>query len=463
MRTERSFVFPTPETMYKPPENTNRVKSMTTFFENKTLQEMKPVTNNHKILSKSKTELEIKLPRKPVDLNLSRQLSDPSKRNIKRTPAFRLDKNPVCEKSANRVRYLGNKSQNLNCDSIGNTVSRRNLNANTVENVPRQKLDMSSIKDNKINNELATVTRTVLSSVSDNKINKSHVNQSQITTKQELDSTNVEKPKNLSFLYSEPIPKALRKKNGDNHVNKDLDSEEERFCNNRTLKLSEITKNETNESNSDHLTDTLKSALKKPLPPGPAPKKPPRTFEHSPEPTKSLKTSTLNKQFVNKLNESLKKSPVTKSRSDPKYMLDKLENALKNNKIRLKKQTRSEAVTSGEDSDDSSLKKSNRVLPNIPINTSNTLPNNFSSNNHQKFQFNCLNALGCSGSTYECIKQPNSSFFIDRKREEPLYAEPFQFEANTDDCKLKNAGFAGGNNNNRSFKNQRNSLYYMVS
>lgn len=345
--------------MYRPPENANRVQAIRSIFESKEVTAK--LQGPPRLVSKSKTELDIRYSK--CHQNLNRQLSDPSKRNIKRTPAFRLDKNAIIEKNSSRYHL---KAKN-DCD--------------------------------KAKHEDPTFSDTS---------SKSNRNQSD---SEKMTSTNV---KNISFLYAQPIPKALRIAKCDT-VSSECD---ENFCNNETLKLKD---------DNVSLTDTLKSALKKPLPAGPAPKKPPRTFLHSPQ---TPKTSPKPPSEISQ----------KRGKGDPKYMLDKLENMLRTNQRRTKK---SDSVTSGEDSDDNSLTA--LFPPRNPLNTSNTLPSN------GRFNLNCLNALGCGVSDYERVKEPTSSFFVDCQKEEPVYAEPFQFKEGGATKETRKQG-----------REQRSSLYYMV-
>lgn len=372
--------------MYKPPENANRVQAIRSIFENKEVT-AKPSLTPQKLITKSKTELDIRYSR--CHQNLNRQLSDPSKRNIKRTPAFRLDKNAIVDKNPNRY----HSKVKLDCDKTRSKC--RDDGA----------LNFSDI-------------RSKFSCNQSNNNNTSDMN----------NSTNVENVKNLSFLYAKPTPKALRGKKCDNTPK----SDEENYCNKETLKLKD--------EDAISFTDTLKSALKKPLPAGPAPKKPPRTFLHSPQLSPAPKSAPLHidKHFTDTLNKKLQKNNNTpRGKGDPKYMLDKLENMLKNKQNRVRKAGKTDSEDSGDDT----------------ITNSNTLPINNSAS--QLFNnLNCLNALGCSASTYERIKEPNSSFFVDCCKEEPVYAEPFQFRENATRVKPKEK--------KKSSKEQRNSLYYMV-
>lgn len=318
--------------MYRPPENTNRVKSIKSRFE---------TTQNAKNSGDER--------------QLSRQLSDPSKRNIKRTPAFRIDlnsdKNFQRNSHYNRSFYLEKISAlKPTCDTNRNLINKTEpVNPKPVLIKSKSSADFALIR------------------------------------------SKFDAPKNAD-LYTEPVPKALRKPHD--------------IYNAKTLKIRDPSPVKASE-----LTDTLKAALKRPLPTGPAPRKPPRTFEHTP---------VKNNSFLHTQNE---KKP------DPRYMLSKLENALRNNKIKTRKTTKVEtSTTSGEDSDDSVLfkSKSQRGLPAIP-DTRNT------------FNLNCLN--GCT-TTYDKIKEANSEFFV--KRDEPVYAEPFNFSKDLGKVKAKK------------------SLYYMV-
>lgn len=232
--------------------------------------------------------------------------------------------------------------------------------------------------------------------------------------------------KNLSTLYTEPIPKALRPKRGAESPKK-ID-----IHHTSTLKITE---------KDNSLSDTLKSALKKPLPSGPAPKKPPRTFQHALTPSKNDSFLHLTKDIKEKLNICEEKPP--RKKTDHKYMLNKLETALKNNKLRARRaiQPTTSATTSGEDSDDSLLYHSKAQK--------NDLNTHFSS-------FNCLQSLNCTNNNpYGKIKEPTtstSSFFVNFK--EPVYAEPFHFQA---------GGIDIGKIRQETNQKQRNSLYYMVS
>ncbi|CAH1395101.1 unnamed protein product [Nezara viridula] len=99
--------------------------------------------------------------------------------------------------------------------------------------------------------------------------------------------------------------------------------------------------------NVDSLTDTLKKALKNPLPVGPAPKKPPRTFAHAGNSPESLIPDNSDKKTViTKLSDSLLLNKngnsvpsvalPRRSKTDPHIMLKKLESALLTNQINNK-------------------------------------------------------------------------------------------------------------------------------
>ncbi|KAL3270316.1 hypothetical protein HHI36_009367 [Cryptolaemus montrouzieri] len=538
--------------MYKPPENTNRVKSIKSKFEN--IEKSNDVKEGRNIF-KNGTRDNLNMPTNYLEkqecsvsrLNLERQLSDPSKRNIKRTPAFRLDKNT--EKVALQRGSVINKSQEFkhilkpinvpkanNCD-ITPITSESNVNTKvpfiTKNNKPILYKSKSSIDFNLIRN----------------KFNSENINNN---TVKEPNQRNEEcRMKNISALYTEPIPKSLRNKTCDKTIPKPIYSNLDELSdemknlngieNNNihmcsTLKLTERKKNnnsqnsmtnvttdklyggipngkknlvECNNSDSnsalkklDHLleltklnslqktkserqvglslelTDTLKNALKKPLPTGPAPKKPPRTFTHcfKHEPTEAhINNSEKNVSFlhISKNQDSETEKPlclrekVNLKRNDPKYMLNKLETALRNNKLRYKRNIKTDvSTTSGEDSDDNIVKsisnveavKQNHVL--VPDNFSKS--NNSSPSNNmfvQALNLNCLNSHTCLSPPYSKLNESKSSFFISKKNEEPVYAEPWHFE----DLKVKNTPRARSVSSDRNSRNKRNSLYYLSS
>lgn len=462
--------------MYKPPINTNRVKYMRSKFENNetentdfklinSITNRKPKTINNLQLDKKcneeiKRNVVLKRDNTSIDLKtnqtvLARQLSDPlNKCNIKRTPAFRLEKNPSTHK-AHKSNFLESKIKifdqrlNQNCDNDANFNIKLNNStvscdkANTAKS-PEEKLD-DIIKQHDSNEEVCYA--------------------------------------NIKYLYAEPIPKAFRHKNTiTNNDHDTIKNNLDDIHKTTTLKLQDIS-NENEKNNSItkqkskliktkaidlcefetfNLTETLKTALKRPLPTGPAPKKPPRTFLHSPKADRSpendmplIENLNLSESFTKELNKSLKKSLLTngtktktKSKNDPMYMLNKLENALKNNKIRLKRQAKFDN-TSGEESD-SDVKSEQALLSNS---------NSSSSTSNHIFNLNCLSALTCTNTKYERIKEPNSSFFL-KCDEEPVYAIPFE---NSIDLNESTTDIGNSNDSENSNALKRNSLYYMVS
>ncbi|XP_019881889.2 DENN domain-containing protein 2B isoform X2 [Aethina tumida] len=465
--------------MYKPPTNTNRVKTIKNKFEQyeaEAKNEKSPVEKLSiapKYTARSHLS-PVKLD--PVKSNLSRQHSDPLKRNIKRTPAFRLDKsvenatpfqrNTYANRSTtfeNKVKQFNSALKN-NCDSNSNVITSDKC-ANVDKECKKTKLVVSdqrmkpgtTVNSNMTNKPMLFKSKSSAdfkyirskfcnnnendetAFVNDTVIYQNHQsNLMEAKSVEKLDKL-IQNKVDLSLLYTEPIPKALRKKNCDIETV----MQKHDIYSISTLKLSD--KNDSDVTNINHigLTDTLKSALKRPLPVGPAPKKPPRTFQHAAnqnnfESNNSFLHSPKPKSDI-KLNIK-PKSPTKKA--DPKYMLTKLENALKNNKLRARKNAKMElSTTSGEDSDDSLLfkSKSQRSLPKLPV-----VDQPGTTGKNSVFDFNCF-----TNTTYEKPKEPMSSFFVDRAQEEPVYAEPFHHR-NGDDEKENN-------------QVKRNSLYYMSS
>lgn len=211
------------------------------------------------------------------------------------------------------------------------------------------------------------------------------------------------------------------------------------------------------------ISDTLKRALNKPLPAGPAPRKPPRTFQHSPKLDEFLEKNIsqlhMDKGFKKKVDSDLKKgvektSPKS-SRGDAKYMLDKLENALKNNRIRFKRNNQKVDTSEEEFEDEKETSCKKAVASNLYTSNNNNAPGSAS-----KFNLSCLpGGFNCTktNSVYEQIAESKSSFFVDRK-DEPVYATPFQFNSND---AIENPVEESANKSENVAR--KNSLYYMVS
>ncbi|XP_019771863.2 DENN domain-containing protein 2B isoform X1 [Dendroctonus ponderosae] len=395
--------------MYKPPQNCNRVKSIKSKFESienqqdkagfvrSPTQACKYVENNDRGRSA-----------------LSRQLSDPSRPNIKRTPAFRVDRN--CENISNRKTLFENKVKQFN--SVKDEKVEKDLSSS-------EKCCLSGKENVSFLHSNAASKPVLIKSKSSHEFNYTPRRLIESPKPNSLAASTEEPPEmllqnvDLSLLYTEPIPKSMRNKNPPEP--EQLQPKLESIYNKSTLQLTDVDKKLFLESLKkvlkqdvpQGLTDSLKVALKKPLPQGPAPIKPPRTFQHS----------------SSKLPDERKKPG---KKADPKYMLNKLEIALKNNKLRTRKQEKAEvSTTSGEDSDDSLLFQS-KSCPKGP-------DFGFS-------ELNCFNSFRCADPAYERIKEQQSSFYVEREQN-PIYAEPIQ---------------RGLCSEHRAVApNNRNSLYYM--
>ncbi|CAH1996721.1 unnamed protein product [Acanthoscelides obtectus] len=423
--------------MYRPPQNTNRVKSIKSKFEN--IENESPEKKNG-----YRGNLRVNnSPQKPENiiqnekLVVQRQLSDPCRRNIKRTPAFRLDKSVdrtsgFQRNGFNRSTLFENKVKQFsavkNCDNVDSS--------NSATQVPKKPLLVKS----KSSHDFKYIRSKFDMVVSDN----NSESQEQCSESEDLQGVD------LSLLYTEPIPKSLRIRNADEVDCPKIQSEN--IYNKSTLKISDKPSNKQpyDSKDDEKLTDTLKTALKKPLPNGPPPKKPPRTFQH----TVTIENLEKNISFLHVESKPSNTRPkVAPKKADPKYMLNKLETALRNNKLRARRQAKTDISTSGEDSDDSLLfrSKSNRTLP--------KLPSPESENATSAFNLNCLNGLGCAVSNYEKIKEPNSLFFVDNT-EEPVYSEPYHYlkESMLLELRMREKGSSETDHTSKSL---RNSLYYM--
>ncbi|KAJ4444124.1 hypothetical protein ANN_05913, partial [Periplaneta americana] len=234
------------------------------------------------------------------------------------------------------------------------------------------------------------------------------------------------------------------------------------------------------------LTDTLKAALKAPLPSGPPPKKPPRTFAHNspsqnighhnvspPNITASAIDTESGKQLkyvksaLEKVNVEKTGKPV-RSKTESQIMLKKLENVLLNHQqgvggVVLRPRSPlvkrlDKATVTYNDPDLSDGKSVGRIgpLPNIPPESEHKATN--IENNSNKFggclNFNCVSADSSNPMYsqihfYEKVPEKQSEFFVDvpknqlskkviskpygtllhcrSRSEEHIYAEPFDY------------------------------------
>ena len=545
--------------MYKPPENTNRVKAMKLKFESqgekdcinsRNITNSKTINNltlenfagkfieNHLIndpvvdsgkesnsatcdltTSKSLQGECINYPFLSKHLNdetqdvqnhlrstqlLNRQFSDPaSKRNIKRTPAFRLDKNVFIEKEHG---FQRNASQN----SFKSKIDR--LKCERDSSRLKENCDIESLNNN-INGKKILCANKSIGEIKIKLYSTSEVNQNinKSTKCPKLDSNMINSSGQscvlnsiASDLYAQPMKKIQRDKH------KELQLSETIYTAS-TVKLKDISalklhgKQDLNvvENSQVNGSDTIRNALKRPLPVGPAPKKPPRTFQHASQnenkienllPNKSetnITSLNLDTEFTDTLQKYLRthKTPYNiKSRKDPQYMLDRLETALRK-KMLLQKQIKMEYISEDNDNVFADRRRHPRLKRQSNIDNSSSEEDtrtvevestmcitscsdgsqqeqsysfNISPNASPICNFNCLPSLSCSKSLYSDIKEPDHTFFVDHadNDNEPIYAEPFQYLP-TDNDTQENVSFEKRNctNNNQN----RNSLYYMVS
>lgn len=379
--------------MYKPPQNTNRVQSLKNKFEK---LETKNSQRNHGKLyeNKSNTSTTQELP------ILQRQISDPLKMNIKRTPAFRVEKSIV--ENCGLQKCCFDKSDILENKLRLYTTIKNNCDNSNIWDKNDDKKELTS--------DMLTGSLTTC---------KNYHNSQSTSEQQKCFDSDSKELNNAAFevdnvdgtihnLYTQPIPKALRSNFIHNNVR------EKDVCNNNTF-------NNTEENehfiSSELLTDTLKIALKKPLPQGPAPRKPPRTFQHLQKQSDTKNNiSVVLPVLKNNERGSNSRTELKNKKTDAKYMLNKLEYALKNNRLNVKKQHKKTEITahSGEDSDDGILCKSDfsRVRHDSCRSEDNL---------NSTFNLNCLSRMNCSRSEYEIINQPiydDSDYLL--RNDEPL-------------------------------------------
>ncbi|XP_015116308.1 uncharacterized protein LOC107040650 isoform X2 [Diachasma alloeum] len=283
-----------------PSENGAKVTLIKKKFEG-TMCDLAPSNPDQKdILRRSLSASPVKV-KKNLKLNVTRQLSNPSK-NIKRTPAFRGDKlsrvkhlhSPSIEKSPSLVHktvkifeetaeygqigsvkkktnfYISNSNFN---ESNEKKSKEREISAKIMENTVRTTV----ISRHKNIYPLRTEEESKDTNESRDEIDfSSLVQNKKIENCENIDSSEIEKFLMNGVEYTRVVKPSKSPDNifrsSQEAVQKNVDVREE---------LSRR-KSSKNISLSLELTESLKAALQSPLPSGPPPKKPPRTFAHSP-------------------------------------------------------------------------------------------------------------------------------------------------------------------------------------
>ncbi|RZF33591.1 hypothetical protein LSTR_LSTR009047 [Laodelphax striatellus] len=214
-----------------------------------------------------------------------------------------------------------------------------------------------------------------------------------------LGITNKNSPKltdKHSINHSEPKKSPIRRNIVKNNVERfELEDENNRLNNNVTPKVD-------NSPNSQ-----LQSLLNAPLPTGPPPKKPPRTFAHSLRKNFDSKNAIESTNSHSKLKSEVK--PV-RSKTESQIMLKKLENYLLaqekkvvDTPLKPPRDPRSQKLE-----DCKTTPNLNRCLPSTPDNNTCAKP----SDSHNDLKF-CFNILNCTKPpVYDGIVTKRSNFFI---------------------------------------------------
>lgn len=298
---------------YIPTENGAKVNMIKQKFERKISPENNDTENEKKNddneeqkehLRRSLSASPIK-GKKNIKLNVTRQLSNPSGKNIKRTPAFRGDKltrmknlnSPIKEKVNSivdqNVKMFEEKPE---YGKIGNVKKKDVFNYNDVtDSVGRKKNDNwrpPLTKDKTKFNE-NTVRTTVISRQKNISPMYTHLDDDFVPTvlhvnEDNQDNGNVMIDELNKFLMNGVEYTKVTKTKGTLDDNKCVKSSNDLSFGNEKKNYKTDTKPDLSSKKLDNeetrlkLTDSLKAALQAPLPTGPAPKKPPRTFAHSP-------------------------------------------------------------------------------------------------------------------------------------------------------------------------------------
>lgn len=185
----------------------------------------------------------------------------------------------------------------------------------------------------------------------------------------------------------------------------------------------------------DALSDTLKKALKTPLPPGPAPRKPPRTFAHGgktfdledlPERKLSFPSCRSQPQGSNENNVPHKHTLalVQRSKTEPHIMLKKLESAL------LINQVKNTVIVPKKESIEKPEPPKSNIRPTIASKTKTLCLSSLSCMNKNVYDtpFECANNVLVEQQKDKTISLPlNGSAYgrIHKNTESHIYDKPF--------------------------------------
>ncbi|OWR46102.1 hypothetical protein KGM_214419 [Danaus plexippus plexippus] len=245
-------------------------------FENKTVDEWSPEPNTSYLYSKS----DVKRSLSDTKTSLTRQISDPGKK-LHRSHAFRCDRSQKINQSPKRHGSCNGRSETsdftLKMGDRKLSKERLKLLGNFLEEqmkkenfVPPDCINSGDDVDAKVSDSIpdSEVPKHILDQYAKVVKNKNSDNRQDSMTDSGVSSEteNIEEEKNkikkLVSQYEQPPTE---------DVQPNLEAMNDISASSETMKL---------ERKNPHLilTDTLKKALKQPLPPGPPPKKPPRTF-----------------------------------------------------------------------------------------------------------------------------------------------------------------------------------------
>lgn len=381
------------------------------------------------------------------------QLNNPcnsgNKGNIKRSHAFRSDKHnrPFSSQgtsSVNTENKFGfndrNKPDVLNKKDIAHGSEKscefqtafnlvknkyKGQDSRTVENLSKSSCDQSKLINNNVN--LCTDTSNFPKDICYSVVQK-HVRRQ---TENSVKSQELRIQKNIQVQARSSISTGSQnlKPNG----NRLSATSKVKF--EETKKVIESDKSEREDFVlSEHsLTNTLKEALKSPLPVGPPPKKPPRTFAHK---CISGKLRSLSDETCLEKNKTVdhKESPKAispskpvvrpiRSKTESQIMLKKLELVLLHHQKSLGNSVNENGADNRQTtlSDQIKGKRDSRVpLPSIPLPDEKLESKSF-----------CFGSLNCSGSMeflkspniYDTPFEPKSTFFIGKLNSSPRTAQ----------------------------------------
>ncbi|CAG2056644.1 unnamed protein product [Timema podura] len=414
------------------PKKTGRVENIKKRFEVRSqsgnhgtnIPESIDEISNHK---EYQTYKKISVPQRPKTtrgvVGQLRNSNGEGRGNIRRSPAFRCDKS-VCGKNVINC----DKQQSLiesrlktfeSCQNVKSVVKKLNScgadSNKEFSNTYKTPIEKEQNSQNTYGVLIKEVTNLCVNSPFAQELKNDNTSYVKQGSKEEYAIKTMSKPVHLSYSNSaciSPLPSYISKEN--------LESIETTHASQLKIKESISAEKE--------LTNTLKAVLKTPLPKGPPPKKPPRTFAHTVmlenKSQNPIETEHVPCKAVTSMPLISNKDKLQSHKFDSHKKLEKLEKALHNHNhitgidVLKPKSPLFQRTTINKSTDPSRIEDTNFEVDRLNKNISGSVPVNqmklqghpLSKTKTKSFPLRLLNSLDCvssQGAAYAQIQKCN--------------------------------------------------------